>query len=309
MTTMVEQALGMVYGLALGDALGWPVEFKSLREIHATHGSMGILELPEPALFTDDTQMTLAVAEALIEAGHQDLETFMATVCREFVAWLNSPENTRAPGKTCLEGCRQLEAGVPWRQSGKAGSKGCGAVMRVAPIGYFYQHDVSRLKEAAAATAISTHNHPTALVAAQAAAFLVKLALDQILPGFFLPRLKEEFQGQDQDFDQALGRLEHALRLIDLPVALAHIGPGWVADEAVLAGLYCFLMFPYDFRSAIRLAANTDGDSDSIACIAGSISGAYRGLSGLPQDWVKRLEKSAYLEDVGQRLAQTRENP
>jgi ADP-ribosylglycohydrolase len=92
-------------------------------------------------------------------------------------------------------------------------------------------------------------------------------------------------------------------------VALAHIGPGWVADEAVLAGLYCFLMFPYDFRSAIRLAANTDGDSDSIACIAGSISGAYRGLSGLPQDWVKRLEKSAYLEDVGQRLAQTRENP
>ena len=66
---------------------------------------------------------------------------------------------------------------------------------------------------------------------------------------------------------------------------------------------------PPNTGNVIRLAANTDGDSDSIACIAGGISGAYRGLSGLPQDWVKRLEKSAYLEDVGRRLAQTRENP
>ena len=306
---MMEQALGMMYGLALGDALGRPAEFKSLREIQALYGSLGILELPEPALVTDDTQMTLAVAEALIEAGHRDLDTLMASLCREFVAWLNSPENTRAPGKTSQEGCRRLEAGTPWRQSGTEGSKGCGAAMRVAPIGYFYQHNVPRLKEVAAATAVCTHNHPTAQVAAQASAYLVKLALDQILPGFFLPRLKEEFQGEDEDFDRCLGRLEHALRLIDLPEALAHIGGGWVAEEAVLAALYCFLLFPYDFRSVIRLAANTDGDSDSIACIAGGISGAYRGLAGLPRDWIDRLEKSAYLEDVGRRLAQAREAP
>ncbi|MBW1991175.1 MAG: ADP-ribosylglycohydrolase family protein [Deltaproteobacteria bacterium] len=303
---MEEQALGMLFGLALGDALGGPVKFKSVQEIQAEYGPRGILEPPEPALFTDDTQMTLAVAEALIEAGHQDLETLMAAVSRRFIAWLNSPENTRAPGNTCLEGCRRLEAGIPWRQSGKAGSKGCGAAMRVAPIGYFYQHDVARLKEVAAATALCTHNHPTALVAAQAAAYLVKLALDEILPGFFLPRLKEEFQGQDPEFDQALNRLEQALRLIDLPVALAHIGSGWVAEEAVMAAFYCFLEFPYDFRNAVRLAANIDGDSDSVACITGGISGAYRGLKNLPQEWLKRLEKADYLADVARRLVQAR---
>jgi ADP-ribosylglycohydrolase len=69
----MEQVLGMIYGLALGDALGAPVEFWDLKGIHERYGVNGIQELPAPALFTDDTQMTLAVAEALITAGHEDL--------------------------------------------------------------------------------------------------------------------------------------------------------------------------------------------------------------------------------------------
>ena len=69
----MEQVLGMIYGLALGDALGSPVEFWELKGIRERYGPDGIQELPAPALFTDDTQMTLAVAEALIAAGHQDL--------------------------------------------------------------------------------------------------------------------------------------------------------------------------------------------------------------------------------------------
>ena len=80
--------------------------------------------------------MTLAVAEALIAAGHQDLGAIMAAISQEFVAWLRSPENDRSPGGSCLYGARQLEAGVPWWKSGKPNSKGCGAAMRVAPIGY-----------------------------------------------------------------------------------------------------------------------------------------------------------------------------
>jgi ADP-ribosylglycohydrolase len=302
----MEQVLGMLFGLALGDALGAPVEFLSVSEIKQKYPPTGIRELPEPARVTDDTLMTLAVAEALIAAGHQDLETFMAAVTREFVAWLRSPDNVRAPGQACLYGVQQLEKGLSWRESGKPGAKGSGAAMRVAPIGYFYQHDLPRLRERARATALATHRHPVAEVAAVAAAFLVKVALDHPAPKDFLPALKAEVQGQAEDFDAALKRLEKALTMISPEAGLAYIGDGWVAEEAVLAALYCFLIYPYEFKAAIRLAANSGGDSDTIACLTGGISGAYLGISHLPGDWVKRVEKSAYLEDVARRLVAAR---
>jgi ADP-ribosylglycohydrolase len=299
----MEQVLGMMYGLALGDALGAPVEFWEMKGIRERYGPHGIQELPEPALFTDDTQMTLAVAEALVTAGHQDLGAIMAAMSREFIAWLHSPENDRSPGGACLYGARQLEAGVPWWKSGKPNSKGCGAVMRVAPIGYFYQHDLPKLRQVAAASALATHHHPIVQVGAVAAAFLVKLALDRLSPEDMLPALELETHGQARDFDQALVRLEEALNLSSAEAALAHIGEGWVAEEAVMMAFYCFLQSPDDFLATIRRGANIQGDSDSIASIAGGISGAYLGLRALPRDWIDRLEKSAYLADVAYRLA------
>jgi ADP-ribosylglycohydrolase len=299
----MEQALGMMYGLALGDALGAPVEFWEMKGIRERYGPNGIQELPSPALFTDDTQMTLAVAEALVTAGHEDLGAIMAAISREFVAWLHSPENNRSPGGSCLYGARQLEAGVPWWKSGKPNSKGCGAAMRVAPIGYLYQHDLAKLRRVAAASALATHYHPTAQLGAVAAAFLVKMALDRLPPEEMLPALELETHGQVEDFDRALDRLEEALEMTSTDAALAHIGEGWVAEEAVMMALYCFLQSPDDFLATIRRGANTQGDSDTIACIAGGISGAYLGLRALPPDWVNRLEKSAYLADVAHRLA------
>lgn len=302
----MEQVLGMIYGLAMGDALGAPVEFWELKGIRERYGSNGIQELPSPALFTDDTQMTLAVAEALVKAGLQDLGAIMAAISQEFVAWLRSPENDRSPGGSCLYGARQLEAGVPWWKSGKPNSKGCGAAMRVAPIGYFYQHDLPKLRQVAAASALATHHHPTAQLGALAAAFLAKLALDRLPPEEMLPALELETHGQSRDFDQTLARLEEALEITSPDAALAHIGEGWVAEEAVMMALYCFLKSPDDFLSTIRRGANTQGDSDSIACIAGGISGAYLGLRALPPAWINRLEKSEYLADVAHRLAAAR---
>jgi ADP-ribosylglycohydrolase len=247
--------------------------------------------------------MTLAVAEALIAAGHQDLGAIMAAISQEFVAWLHSPENDRSPGGACLYGARQLEAGVPWWKSGKPNSKGCGAAMRVAPIGFLYQHDLPKLRQVASASALITHHHPTAQLGAVGAAFLVKLALDRLPPEEMLPALELETHGQVRDFDQALDRLEEALEMSSPDAALAHIGEGWVAEEAVPMALYCFLQSPDDFLTTIRRGANTQGDSDSIACIAGGISGAYLGVRALPADWIGRLEKSDYLADVAQRLA------
>jgi ADP-ribosylglycohydrolase len=299
----MDQVLGMLYGIALGDALGWPAEPLTLEQIKVYFGPQGIQELPEPALFTDDTQMTLAVAEALIEAGDQDLEGLMAAVSRRFVEWLHNPESYRAPGASCLYGARQLEKGTPWREAGKPGSKGCGAAMRVAPIGYIYQDELPRLREVAAATALTTHQHPVAELGAVAAAYLVKLALDQVPPADFVRLLRDETQGLVADFDQALGCLEQALLMSDPSAALAHIGEGWVAEEAVLGALFCFLQYPRDYLAAVRLAANTSGDSDCLAALTGGFSGAYLGIQALPPAWVASIEKSVYLGDVARRLA------
>ena len=76
----VDKSMGMIFGLAIGDALGRPTEFMSLKNIQSKYGPDGIQDLPGQALYTDDTQMTVAISEALIKAGDQDLDTVMEAI-------------------------------------------------------------------------------------------------------------------------------------------------------------------------------------------------------------------------------------
>ncbi len=92
----------------------------------------------------------------------------------------------------------------------------------------------------------------------------------------------------------------------DSPIP-AVLGEGWVGEEAVALALYCFLRYPEDYENVVIRGANTNGDSDSIACIGGSISGAYLGINAIPQRWVKRIEKADYLADLAERLAAKKE--
>lgn len=303
------QAQGMLLGLALGDALGYPVEFLSLERIRQQYGKQGITTPPNPALYTDDTQMSIALAEALIAAGEGDLETLMAAVGQGFIAWLHSqddPAQRRAPGRTCITGVQNYAAGIPWQASGVAGSKGCGSAMRVAPIGYLYQDDQEKLKAVALASGIITHGHPAAQAASIAAAYMVKLALDGVHPSAWFAPLLHITAGISDEFDQAILRVGHVEGWINRDAALKHIGEGWVGEESVAIALYCVRQHPDDYTAAVRLAANIDGDSDSTACITGGILGARLGLAALP--WTEHTENRAYLLDLGQRLAQKRQN-
>ena len=81
-----------------------------------------------------------------------------------------------------------------------------------------------------------------------------------------------------------------------------------VGEEAVVLALYCFLKYPDDYKKVVIRGANTNGDSDSIACIGGSISGAYLGIGAIPDQWVKEIEKSEYLNDLATRLAEKKES-
>jgi ADP-ribosylglycohydrolase len=303
-----DNSLGLVYGLALGDALGKPVEFMSLAEIRARYGSAGIQEPPHPAAFTDDTQMTAALAEALIDRGEADVEALMQAVARRFIAWAHHPDTPAgAPGDTCLRGVANLERGLAWREAGIKESKGCGSAMRVAAVGYLYQRDESRLRAVAHASGFATHQHPAADAACQAAAYLAKLALDGTHPAGYFARVLAFCAGLSGEFDTAVRRAAGCLDWPDEAEAMEHIGLGWVGEEAVALALFACARHPDDYPAGVRCAANISGDSDSAACIAGGILGARLGAAAIPPAWIARLEKRECLAGLAGRLAAKRE--
>ena len=294
----------VLFGLALGDALGYPIEFLPLSEIKQEYGQLGVQEPPDPALYTDDTQMTLALAEGLLDAGlDADLDTQMNAIGARFVAWRNDLENHRAPGMTCITGVERFESGMSWRESGIATSKGCGSAMRVAAIGCLYQHDERRLYEVARASGLITHGHPTAVAANIGAAYAVKLALDGVPVAQYLPKIMAFTDGISEEFDQAIRRIGHAGAWSDEEAAMEHIGEGWVGEEAVALALYCVIRYPDDYSACVRRAANSEGDSDSVACIAGGIIGARLGLDAIPAAWRERCENHEYLRNLAARMA------
>jgi ADP-ribosylglycohydrolase len=311
---------GAIVGLAVGDALGYPAEFRRRSDIvgaFGPHGIRGFVSVNDPAwparpvvigrlppgTYTDDTQMSLAVAEALIEAGHKDLNSLMRRMAARFIEWSKSPENNRAPGETTMTACGRLADGIAWRDAGIPESKGCGSAMRVAPIGLFLWLDKPRLLETARASSVFTHRHDAAVEGAAAAALLVGLAMSKTPPEEMYRALMQECAPRSHDFKTCLEKVPEFLGSEPAEV-LSHrgLGEGWVAEEAVASALYCFWRSPLDFEQTVVTAANTDGDSDSIACIAGGISGAFNGLGGIPGSWQNDVENSVYLKDVARRL-------
>lgn len=316
--------------MAFGDALGAKTEFLHIAEILRRYPPNGPREIEGvPALVTDDTQMALAVGEALLEAERPYTADTLEKPLRDaFVAWARSPDNDRAPGMTCLTACERLGVGMPWQKAAVADSKGCGANMRVQPVGLL--RDVTDDERSAIAQfqAALTHGHATGLAAADLTAKAIALTVDGAQPDTLVDILREyaisrrEIYREDwlgdlwqrsiadspgryitRGWDECLvrlDRLEMALKFPDRttdPFTLT--GLGWVAEEALATGVLCYLLFPDDPVAAIRRAAVTSGDSDSIACITGALAGARWGLDAWPEDWIRRIEYADRLARLG----------
>ena len=329
---LMSHVKGSLFGLAFGDALGAPTEFLPYDEVVRRYGPRGPRELPTPALVTDDTQMTLAVADALLSAMESPpltAERLEPRLRGRFLYWWDSPENDRAPGHTCMAACEAMARGIPWRQATIEGSKGCGANMRVAPVGLVPGPSDEQRAGAAQLQAAMTHGHPTGLAASELTAYAIQ-QLSAGLPIVDLPEaLRERCVSQRTVYHEdwlgdlwkrpgetepetfiargwdecraAFDGLEDALRQIG-PDAdpCSAMGAGWVAEEALATAVYCLLLFPDEPVSAVARAAASSGDSDSIASLTGGFAGAALGADAWPADWYERIEYESELTRIAE---------
>ena len=204
--TQRNQVLGCLLGGAVGDALGAPVEFMSLAEIRREFGLDGIADYApvygRHGSITDDTQMTLFTAEGLIRARvRHDLRGIcnpVAVVRHAYLRWLLTQDeepgkaagevgrdgwliqveplwSRRAPGNTCLRALKHADSDLRVRNN----SKGCGGVMRVAPVGLIAGSAASAF-EFGCETARLTHGHPSGYLSAGYLAALVNSRLEGV---------------------------------------------------------------------------------------------------------------------------------
>jgi ADP-ribosylglycohydrolase len=317
----VERVKGSLFGLAFGDALGRPTEFLTVEEIIKRYGQAGPRELEgDPALVTDDTQMALGVAWALYEAPEFTPAVVERLLRRRFVAWAHSPDNNRAPGNTCMRAVAGLDEGLRWQLASVPGSKGCGANMRVTPVGLLPGIDDDTLANLAQLQAGLTHGHPTALAASELTAYAVRVLVRGEAGLADLPELLRDRARQQRTIFRAdwlgdlwlrpgattpedyiargwddclgvLGRLDAALPAADRDTdPCLQTGAGWIAEEALATALLCALLYADDPVAGLARAATTSGDSDSIACLAGAMLGAAHGIDAWPDKWAARIE-------------------
>ncbi|MFJ5988075.1 ADP-ribosylglycohydrolase family protein [Lentzea sp. NPDC092896] len=295
--------LGCVLGGAVGDGLGAPIEFSSIDAIRRQYGPAGVVDLPALEI-TDDTQMVLFTLEGLLLARNLGIDPLL-TVRAAYARWLHTqggPEvasdgwlmadqrlhSRRAPGHTCITALKHNE---------KNNSKGCGGVMRAAPVAV-WSSDVREVFELAVGTAKMTHHHPSGYLSAGALAVIVRA----LLSGADLPSAVAVARAELVRWDGH----EEQTSLLDKVMGVgpltpeeieSELGGGWVGEEALAIGLHAALVAP-DFPSALRLAVNHSGDSDSTGSICGNILGARDGVTVIPADWLAVLE----LRDVTERL-------
>ena len=306
---MIRKYQGCLVGLAIGDALGAPAEFLSLEEIKKRYGKDGITDFHawhgfKPGSYTDDTQMSLATAAGCIRAYQRWREKGIghpaSVVYQCYLDWFesqNDPEEIRGPGRTCLSAL----------QSGKMGtieekindSKGCGGVMRTAPVGLAFPS--CRAFQEGAEYAAITHGHPSGYLTA---GFLSAM-ISYLIEGKTLTEAIDLSIGQLIRYDgysETLKKIKQAQKLSvsqkSVEESIQTIGEGWVAEEALAISLYCSLKFSDNFKRGTLAAVNHSGDSDSTGSITGAILGTLLGIESIPRPWVQKVEESGRIKKI-----------
>jgi poly(ADP-ribose) glycohydrolase ARH3 len=297
-----DRFLGCLLGQAVGDGLGAPYEGLLADMIYHDFGPAAeLVKNPsgDTLYYTDDTQMMIGVAETLAELGHIEQEA----LCRAFAA---NYQPQRGYGQGARRVLEALIEGGDWRELARSqfpgGSLGNGAAMRAAPVGLLFCDDLDRVMEEARLSALPTHVHPLGIEGAQVLALAVALAVRE--PIFdrksFYRELRRRTQGED--FRWALSA---AARLTP-GQTVSFLGSSLEAHRSVVTAIACFALAPTSYEEAVGRAIGLGNDTDTLAAMAGALSGAHLGVAAVPRRLIEQLEEQhkgrTYLESLARRL-------
>lgn len=338
----VDKYRGCLIGGAAGDALGYAVEFLDEATILNRYGEKGITEydfVDGFAEISDDTQMTLFTATGLLLGTTRGMtrgimgtypsyinfsyKDWYRTQTEEYplpeeyhYSWLtNVPEmfSRRAPGNTCLSAIENPAYGTIDEPINR--SKGCGGVMRVAPIGLYFEgkrYSIDEIDRIGAETAALTHGHSLGYIPAAGLVHIIHLVSHNDDISIF-EAVKDMERAIARQFSNDV-HLQAFLELMDKAIALSEdksiddldairtLGQGWVAEETLAIAIYCSLKYSNDFDKALIASVNHSGDSDSTGAVTGNIMGAYLGLKNIPEKYLDNLELKDIIMEIADDL-------
>lgn len=296
--------LGCLIGAAIGDGLG---AWREGTRIAEKEDIASLAERAEDLAYTDDTHMTIGVVESLIQSRGFDGEHMAQTFIKNYET---EPWRGYGPGPPKI--FRMIKSGEPWDSAAskiyRGGSFGNRSALRVAPIGLLCSSNPAKLREIAYKSSSITHSHELGKEGAALQAYAVALALnapsdEEIDREAFL--LKLQNFAQTQLYKEKIANTKELLGEQDRARVVAVLGNGIEALNSVPTAIYCFLKQPKSYKDSVIYAISLGGDTDTIASMAGAISGAYLGVEAIPQEWRLKLENKAYIEDLAEKLWQT----
>ncbi|MCM1132449.1 MAG: ADP-ribosylglycohydrolase family protein [Ruminococcus flavefaciens] len=340
MKKLQDKFRGCLIGGAVGDALGYPVEFMNESEIFNKYGENGITkyELTDgKAIVSDDTQMTMFTANGLIYGitqqalgkSYDDISDYIYSAYRDWLATQSGEKDSlykfwimgvpqlykrRAPGNTCISALMSGQKGNLDKPIND--SKGCGGVMRIAPIGLFFKDSPNECAICAAECSAITHGHELGYIPSAMLSYLIYQLTyhDSTIEksAFELPVLCDKIFGDSEHAQKLNNLVSKAIHLaksnIDDLDAIHQLGEGWVAEETFAIALYCAIKYSDNFEKAVITAVNHNGDSDSTGAVTGNILGAYLGLKGIPDKFRKNLEMYDVITELADDLYKSSQN-
>jgi poly(ADP-ribose) glycohydrolase ARH3 len=304
MTDIRAKYLGGMVGSALGDAIGQLAFYYPEKE-----GLYSQLDRLQEFRYTDDSAMSIGLAESILKKGdldQQDLgETFRKNFQREpWRGYASGPPTifsmVEQSGITYAEAARALFGG--------RGSLGNGAAMRIVPVGLFF-HNSPDLYEKACISASVTHAHPVgedgAAVQAMAVSLAVNLDPKETFPiKVFIKKLIDF--AKTPEIQEKIESAQELIKDNAPPSSAAEqLGRTVAVHESLPFALYSFLRHPKSFEDCLFCAILHGGDRDTLGAMACAVSGAYVGIESIPQSWRQKLENRSYIEDLALRLSET----
>lgn len=293
---IAERFRGCLLGLAVGDAIGTTVEFRSRGTFQPVTDMIGQGPFNlKPGEWTDDTSMALCLATSLISVGGFEPGDQMDRYCDWFEhGYLSSTGECFDIGDTVRQALNRYRVTRdPFSGSTNPMSAGNGSIMRLAPVPMFYYPDRDLVVHYSVESSRTTHGAPACL---EACALLGDI-LFQALSG--------------ADKEKMLGATDPARFASDSVRGIARgeyqaksgtdiRGTGYVV-ECLEAALWCF-WHTSSFESAILTAANLGDDADTTAAVCGQVAGAFYGLAAIPDRWLKQLVMRKEIEELADRL-------